>query len=304
MTDPYATLGVAKTADDKEIRSAYRRLAKQYHPDHNPNDSKAEEKFKAISKAYEILGDKEKRARFDRGEIDAEGQERAPFGAGGGFGGGGFSGGPHGFGGQQGFQSQEDLGDFFSSMFGGGGFRSTSRTRRGEDLHGNLTVTFEQAALGDKREIDLGTGQQIAVTIPPGVEDGVTLRVKGKGMPGQAGAGGKAGPAGDVLLKIRVTPDSYYSRDGQNLRVTQDVDLKTALLGGKIRVRTPKGTVAVSVAPHSDSGTVLRLKGRGIAAHGRAAGGDLLVTLRVKLGALDSELEKLIEGYFQGKETA
>lgn len=303
MTDPYATLGVAKTADDKEIRSAYRRLAKQYHPDHNPDDAKAEEKFKAISKAYEILGDKEKRARFDRGEIDAEGQERAPFG-GQGFGGGGFAGGPHGFSGQQGFQSNEDLGDFFSNMFGGGGFRASSRARRGEDLHGDLTVSFEQAALGDKKEIDLGTGQQISVTIPPGVEEGMTLRVKGKGMPGHAGPGGKAGPAGDVLLKIHVTPDSYYSRDGQNLRVTHDIDLKTALVGGKIRVRTPKGTVAVSVAPHSDSGTVLRLKGRGIAARGRAAGGDLLVTLRVKLGTLDQELEKLIEDYYQRKETA
>ncbi|UMM64307.1 DnaJ C-terminal domain-containing protein [Aristophania vespae] len=292
MIDPYATLGIAKTATDKEIRSAYRRLAKQYHPDHNPNNAKAEEKFKAIGKAYGILGDKEKRARFDRGEIDENGQERSPFG-------GGFGGGTRGYGQRQGFQSEDDLGAFFSDMFGAGGFRTPPRPRRGEDLHGEITISFEEAALGDKREIDLGTGQKIAVNIPPGVEEGMTLRVKGKGMAGHPGHDGTVGPAGDVLLKIHVKPDPYYVREGRNLRVTQDIDLKTALLGGKIPVRTPKGTVAVSVAAHSDSGTILRLKGRGIEAHGRSAAGDLLVTLRVVLGKLDSELQKLIEGYYQ-----
>ncbi|MXV43783.1 DnaJ domain-containing protein [Saccharibacter sp. 17.LH.SD] len=288
MSDPYTTLGVSKTASDQEIRSAYRRLVKQYHPDRNPDDPKAEERFKAVGKAYSIIGDKEKRQRFDRGEIDADGQERAPFGAGGA---GGFSG---GFSGQGGFEA-DDLGDIFSSMFGGGGgFRAGGQPRRGGDLQGELRISFTEALLGTKRDVSLGEGRHVSVNIPAGIEDGKTLRLKGKGSPGHPGRDGRPGPAGDVLLKIFVASDPYYTRDGRDVRVTVDVDLRTAVLGGKIHVRTPKGTVAVMVKPHSDSGTTLRLKGRGVAATKQHAAGDLYATLRVVIGTPDEKLEEFL----------
>lgn len=298
MTDPYATLGVSKSASEKEIRSAYRGLVKKYHPDRNPDNAKAEERFKAVSKAYEIVGDKEKRARFDRGEIDADGNERAPFG----HAGGGFGGGPGaGFGGQGGY-SQEDLGDIFSNMFGGG--FGGGRPQRGEDLHGELRIAFTEAVLGTQRDVSLGEGRQVTVTIPAGIEDGKTLRLREKGAPGRPGRDGRPGPAGDVLLKIFVAPDAYYTRDGRNLRVTVDVDLTTAVLGGKVHVRTPQGTVAVTVKPHSDSGTTLRLRGRGIAATARHSAGDLFATLRVVLGEPDPELEAFLKQRNSGSETA
>ncbi|GBQ05926.1 DnaJ C-terminal domain-containing protein [Saccharibacter floricola] len=299
MSDPYKTLGVSKTASEKDIRSAYRKLVKQYHPDRNPDNPKAEERFKAVSKAYEIVGDKEKRARFDRGEIDADGNERAPFG----HAGGGFGGGPGaGFGGQGGF-NQEDLGDIFSSMFGGG-FGGGGGPQRGGDLQGELRISFTDAALGTQRELSIGEGRQVTVRIPAGIEDGQTLRLRGKGAPGRPGRDGQPGPAGDVLLKVFVAPDSYYTREGRNLRVTVDVDLKTAVLGGKVHVRTPKGTVAITVKPHSDSGTVLRLRGRGIAETSRQAAGDLFATLRVVIGEPSPELEALLRQDSHGDDAA
>ncbi|MCX5616865.1 J domain-containing protein [Bombella sp. TMW 2.2559] len=290
-TDPYKVLGVSRTASDKEIRSAYRRLVKQYHPDRNPGDTKAEERFKEIGKAYEVIGDEEKRAQFDRGEIDADGQARGPFG--GGFGGGGAGGPGGGFGGFSGGFNPEDLGDIFGAFGGGGGFRS-ARPRRGEDLHGELRISMEECALGTRREVSLGHGREVSVAIPAGIEDGKTLRLKGKGQAGPPGMDGRPGPAGDVLLKIHVAEDPYYKREGRDLRVTQDIDLQTAVLGGKVHVRTPAGTVALKVKPHSDSGTVLRLGGRGIAADKRHEAGNLLVTLRVVLGSISPELEALM----------
>ncbi len=292
-TDPYKVLGVSNTASDKEIRSAYRRLVKQYHPDRNPGDTKAEERFKEIGKAYEIIGDEEKRAQFDRGEIDADGQMRGPFGGGFGGGAGGPGGGFGGFGGFSGGGfNPEDLGDIFGGAFGGG-FRS-ARPRRGEDLRGELRISMEECALGTRRDVRLGNGREVSVTIPAGIEDGKTLRLKGKGQAGPPGMDGRPGPAGDVLLKIHVAEDPYYKRDGRDLRVTQDIDLRTAVLGGKVHVRTPAGTVALRVKPHSDSGTVLRLSGRGIAADRNHEAGNLLVTLRVVLGTVSPELEALM----------
>ena len=288
-TDPYKVLGVSRTASDKDIRSAYRRLVKQYHPDRNPGDTKAEERFKEIGKAYEIIGDEEKRAQFDRGEIDVDGQMRGPFG--GGFGGGGAGGPGGGFGGFGGGFNPDDLGDIFGAF--GGGFRS-GRPRRGEDLHGELRISMEECALGTRREVSLGHGREVSVAIPAGIEDGKTLRLKGKGQAGPPGMDGRPGPAGDVLLKIHVAEDPYYRREGRDLRVTQDIDLRTAVLGGKVHVRTPAGTVALKVKPHSDSGTVLRLGGRGIAADRKHEAGNLLVTLRVMLGTVSPELEALI----------
>lgn len=307
-TDPYKVLGVSNTATDKEIRSAYRRLVKQYHPDRNPGDIKAEERFKEIGKAYEVLGDEEKRGQFDRGEIDADGQPRGPFGGGFGGAGAGPGGGFGGFGGgfQGGSFTAEDLGDIFGGAFGGGGFGGggfrSARSRRGEDLHGELRISMEECALGTRREVSLGGGREVSVGIPAGIEDGKTLRLKGKGEPGQPGMDGRPGPAGDVLLKVHVAEDPYYKREGRDLRVVQDIDLATAILGGKIHVRTPAGTVALKVKPHSDSGTILRLSGRGIAETKTHPAGNLLVSLRIVLGTISPQLEALIRREAEEKE--
>ncbi|QDH13679.1 J domain-containing protein [Formicincola oecophyllae] len=292
--DPYAVLGVPKTATDAEIKSAYRKLAKKYHPDANPGDATAEAEFKKVNNAYGLLGDKEKRARFDRGEIDADGNERAPQFSGG-FGGGGF-------GGQA--MHEEDLGAFFSDMFGGGrggfggggGFRAGAMPRKGQDLHGEIHVPFDQAVLGGHQDVRIGD-RTVDVTIPPGVESGNTLRLRGKGMPGRPGHDGTPGPAGDVLLRLVVGSSPRYRRDGNNLEATQDIDLRTAVLGGKVRVETPKGAVAVTVQPNSSSGTLLRLKGRGIAAHGSQPAGDLILKLAIVLGKAEPELEAFLKDH-------
>jgi len=303
--DPYATLGVSKGADEKAIRSAYRKLAKDYHPDRNQGNAQAEERFKAIGAAYAILGDKEKRARFDRGEIDASGQERAPFGAGG-FG-GGPGGGFRGARGQAGGFDQEDLSAFFSDMFSGGGFQGDFHPggaggagrrapARGADRSYRLAISFEDAILGTTSRVTLPEGGSLDVKIPPGIEDGQTLRLRGKGSPGRRGPSGQAGPSGDALIEIAVSPSTLYTRDGTTVRATVPVGLKVAVLGGKLTVPTPKGSVTMTVPKHSDSGTVLRLAGRGVGAHGSTPAGDLYVTLQVQLGAIEPELEAFLAG--------
>lgn len=290
MKDPYAVLGVSKTATDKEIRSAYRRLAKQYHPDHNPNNADAEEKFKAVGQAHNILGDKEKRARFDRGEIGSDGQERGPFG--GGFGQGGF-GGAH---------QQEDLGSFFSDMFGGGfrgdfqpGGAAGQRTSKGSDRRYEVSITFVQAILGTTLELSLGEGGNADVKVPAGLEDGQTLRVRGKGAPGRPLRPGQPGIPGDALITVSVKADSRFTRDGRNIRMTQPVPLRTAVLGGKVTVDTPAGAVTVKIPKHSDSGKTLRLGGRGVAETRQHPAGDLFVTLQVKIGEVTTDLEEFLE---------
>ncbi|WP_025885091.1 DnaJ C-terminal domain-containing protein [Asaia prunellae] len=292
MKDPYAALGLTRSATDKEIRSAYRKLAKEHHPDHNPNDKKAEEAFKAVGAAYAILGDKEKRARFDRGEIDGEGNERGPFGPGGFGGGQGFHGGDGQF-------SQEDLGAFFSDMFSGGGaggnfgqggFGGRRRSRRGADRSYTLTISFEDSVLGTTSRVTLPEAGTVEVRIPAGIEDGQTLRLSGKGAPGM----GEGASSGDALITISVTPSAVYTREGRDLRASIPVDLTTAILGGKIVVPTPKGQVTMKVPPHSDTGTVLRLGGRGVAEHGKHKAGNLYVMLQVKIGKVDPALEAFL----------
>lgn len=294
MKDPYTALGLTRGATDKDIRTAYRKLAKEHHPDHNPNNKKAEEAFKAVGAAYAILGDKEKRARFDRGEIDAEGNERGPFGQGGGFRGGqGF---PGGGGGQF---NQEDLGAFFSDMFGagnaggnfgGGPFGGRRGSRRGGDRSYTLNISFEDSVLGTISRVTLPEAGTVEVRIPAGIEDGQTLRLSGKGSPG---VGDKA-PAGDALITISVEASTVYTREGRDLRASAPVDLKTAILGGKIMVSTPKGQVTMTVPPHSDTGAVLRLTGRGVAEHGSHKAGNLYITLQVKIGKVDPALENFL----------
>jgi len=295
MKDPYEVLGVAKTASEADIKKAFRSLAKKHHPDKHAGDAAAQKRFQEISGAYDILGDKDKRAQYDAGVIGPDGNPRGfdprqgaggfrqghPFGSGfGGFGGGGQGGAREfhfsfddGAGGGGGFE------DIFADLMGGarrGGRQS--RQIKGEDFSATVTVSFDEAAKGGTRRVVLQNGEQIDVKIPVGVRDGQTIRVKGRGGAGQGG-----GPNGDVLLTVSVAPHPTMTRDGNDIRTDLAVTLKEAVLGGKVPVPTLTGTVALSVPPNSNTGTILRLKGKGIAAHGGAAAGDLYVRLVVTL---------------------
>jgi DnaJ-class molecular chaperone len=258
MKDPYETLGVQRTADEAAIRAAYRKLAKKYHPDVNPGKADAATRFGEISSAHELLSDKDKRARFDRGEIDAEGhevhqqrqyyrdapgQERYET-AGGGF-------------------SQEDLEAFLAQAFGRSGQRSdwgaTGQPMRGRDMQYTLTVSFVDAAGGTTRRLNLPEGKTLDVRIPPGTEDGHVLRLRGQGGPGFNGAA-----AGDALIEIAVAPDPRFHRDGDDIVTDVPVSLKEAVLGTSLEVPTIHGPVRVSVPPGSGTGTRLRLRGKGI----------------------------------------
>jgi DnaJ-class molecular chaperone len=290
MRDPYDILGVARTADEAVIKKAFRKLAKEYHPDRNANDPKAKDKFAEVNSAYEILGDTTKRAQFDRGEIDAEGKPRFQgfegFGQGGGGGAReGYEGFSFGFGGgspfgRAGARSAGGGGaeDIFSQLFGetlrGGGSRS--RATRGEDLAANLTVTIEDITGDAKKRVALPGGREVEVTIPPGVTDGQTIRLRGLGHPGGGGA-----EAGDALLTIRIAPSDRYEVDGSDLRLRLPVDLEDAVLGGKIRVPTPTGTVEMSIPAMTSSGRTFRLRGKGLPKKGGK--GDLLAIVEIKL---------------------
>src|ERR1700726_3593740 len=251
--DPYTTLGVKKHATQEEIQIAYRRLAKKLHPDLNPGNKIAEDKFKEVSTAYDLLGDPEKRARFDRGEIDASGTER-----------------PRrqyyrDFADQDGWSTYtntsgfSDSGDYagaediLSEIFGRAG-----RRRRGQDVRYHLDLSFLDAINGGKQSIVLPDGATLEVNIPPGTRDGQVLRLKGKGRPGVGD-----GPPGDALIEISVQPHPYFTRKGDDIYLDLPICLKEAVLGGKVKVPTPSGTVTASVPKWSNTGRVLRLKGRG-----------------------------------------
>jgi DnaJ-class molecular chaperone len=285
--DPYAALGVARDATEAQIRSAYRKLAKQHHPDLNPGDKAAEERFKAVSAANELLSDADKRARFDRGEIDASGQEVRPerayyrqhgearqgakyrnAGAG--------AGNPFGDG---------DMGDIFGDLFRQARAEGGDVRRRGQDRQFRLPVSFLDAVNGATTRLSLPEGGTLDVRIPPGIEDGQTLRLRGKGGPGFNG-----GPAGDALIEIEVVPHPHFQRDGADLLLEVPVTYAEAVLGAKITVPTPRGPVAVTVPPLSDSGTRLRLRGRGVAARGETPAGDLFIVLQLVLGKPDPAL--------------
>jgi len=284
MRDPYDVLGVPKTASEAEIKKAFRSLAKKHHPDTHAGDKGAQKRFQEISGAYEIVGDKEKRGKFDRGEIDASGNPRgfdprAQGAQGGPFGGGGprdahFTWADQNGETAEGFRPE----DIFADLFGGGGRGRRSRSRKGEDFAFALTVPFEEAARGGTNRITLPDGREIDVRIPAGVKDGQQIRLKGQGGPGLQG-----GPAGDILLGVSVAPHAWLTRDGNDLRMDLPVTLNEAVLGGKVTVPTLTGPVALTVPPNSNTGAVLRLKGKGIPARGSEPAGDLYVRLVVTL---------------------
>jgi DnaJ-class molecular chaperone len=295
--DPYEVLGVSRTATDKEIQSAYRKLAKKLHPDLNPGDKEAERKFKELSAANSILSDPEKRRRYDAGEIDAGGEEKpqqryyrdfagAQAGAGGAgaqyHSGAGFA----DFGGN----ADDVFSQFFSSR-SGGGFRF-----RGGDLHYRLEVDFLDAVNGATRTIGLGEGKTLDIKIPPGTRDGQTLRLRGHGQPGEGGA-----EAGDALIEIEVRPHPFFVRDGDDIRLDLPISLREAVEGGKVRVPTPSGPVSATIPPWSNTGKQLRLRGKGVPRR-KGAPGDLYVTLRIVLpDKPDEALESFVSGWEEGK---
>jgi len=281
--DPYEVLGVKKDASADEIQKAYRRLAKKLHPDLNPGNKKAEEQFKEVSAAYALLSDAEKRARFDRGEIDAAGHERPQQNFYRDFADRGAS---RTYTSDAGFADFADE-DILSELFGGRG--RTNFRMRGADAHYQLEVDFLDAINGAKRQITLPEGEALEVTIPAGTRDSQVLRLRGNGRPGIGG-----GPSGDALIEIAVRPHPQFTRKDDDIHVELPIPLEQAVLGGRVSVPTPTGPVTMTVPKWSNSGTVLRLKGKGVPRRGGAPG-DEYVTLKVMLPEQpDPELEKLI----------
>ena len=272
--DPYQELGVPRTADADTLRKSFRKLAKELHPDRNPGDAKAEERFKRVSGAFDLLGDPEKRAKFDRGEIDADGREAArgfdPRGGGaGGFGGAGPGG---GFGARfEGAELDDILGEMFSR--GGGGFSP----RGGQDVRSKLEVDLEEAIRGGSKRVAFPDGRQLDVTIPKGAHDGQTLRLKGQGRPGRGAA------AGDALIELAVRPHPVFQADGADLRMDLPVSLPDAVLGAKVAAPTPDGEVQLTVPRRASSGATLRLKGRGGVDPQTGRRGDLFARLMIAL---------------------
>lgn len=307
MSDPYATLGVSRTASEKDIKSAYRKLAKELHPDRNRDNPKAAERFSKVTQAYDLLSDATKRAQFDRGEIDADGNPANPFaGMGGGFRGGrpggGFGGAQGGFRPEdlQGFGAEGlDLGDLFDGLFGGGGGRRGAGPGgfggqrrpppKGADVAYRLRVPFIDAATRKDQRITLADGKTIDLKLPAGVEDGTQMRLKGKG---EAGPGG----AGDGIVTIAIDRHPYFTRDGDDVRLDLPITLDEAVNGGKVKCPTVDGAVMLTIKPGTNGGTVMRLKDKGFST--KAGGrGDQLVTLEIQLPGDVSELAARLEGW-------
>ena len=295
---PYEVLGVKRDASADDIRKAYRKLAKEFHPDLNPGKPAAEARFKAVTAANDILSDPEKRARYDRGEIDESGAERPRY-----------SYRPHAEGAQgwkyqpQGEMDVGDLDDLFA-MFGRargqgagrrGGRAGEGFAMPGPDRQFTLTIDFALAATGGKQRLALSPEEWLDVTIPPGIDDGQVLRLKGKGGPGFGG-----GPAGDALIEVHIAPHPFFRRDGDDIHLELPVSLAEAVLGARIAVPTVTGPVTMTIPKGSDSGTRLRLRGKGIHRKRRGSDttGDQYVTLKVMIGASgDDELAEFLKGW-------
>ena len=300
MRNPYDILGVKPNASEDEIRKAFRKLAKQYHPDLNQGNKAAENTFKDVNAAYDLLSDPGRRARFDRGEIDAEGRETfSRTYAGAGAGGYGFDPRARGPGGWPGGRESrfgvggdyEDVSDLFAHVFGQHapfGAGADAGTGSGvRDRRHPLPIDFLDAVNGAKRRVTLGGSRAVDVTIPPGVEEGQTLRLKGLGEPGRGGQ-----PAGDLLLEVRIAPHPRFRRVGNDIHLDVPISLSEAVAGARITVPTPTGNVVVRVPPGSNTGSVLRLKGKGV------KGGNQYVTLKVALpDPIDDELADFIRDW-------
>ncbi|PHI20172.1 molecular chaperone DnaJ [Lewinellaceae bacterium SD302] len=289
--DYYKTLGVERSADEKAIKKAFRKLARKYHPDVNPDNAQAEQKFKQINEAYAVLSDAEKRKKYDKYGKDWENADayeaaRQRGGAG--------SGGGNPFGGGQSYTyttngGEADYSDFFQNIFGGAGSfgqRSRRASFSGQDLNATLRLNFNDILKSNKQVLTIN-GKQLRVTIPAGVEDGQTLRLKGQGGPGQGG-----GPNGDLYITFQVDTPSIYRREGADLYQTLPVDLYTLLLGGKLSVITPSGEVVVTIPAETANGDKMRLKGKGLPVYKSDKKGNLYLELQAKLPTELSDREK------------
>jgi DnaJ-class molecular chaperone len=305
MRNPYDVLGVSRSASEAEIKKAFRKLAKTYHPDSNKDDPKAKDKFAEANSAYEILGDAGKRAQFDRGEIDAEGKPR--FQGFEGFGGGRGGARPEdmsGFSGFSGFSGGSrrakgggfgaDLGDDIFSQLFGEAFRSSggegtrqgrrAKAQKGEDVAATLTVTLEEVAQEAKKRIRLSTGRDVDVVIPKGVNDGQVIRLRGLGQ------GAPGIDPGDALLTIAFAPHERFTTEGSDLRLRLPVEIEEAVLGGPIRVPTLTGSVEMKIPPLTNSGRTFRLRGKGLPT--KTGHGDLFVTTEIRLPeVVDEDLQ-------------
>ncbi len=323
MRDLYSTLGVPRTASEQDIKSAYRKLAKELHPDRNKDKPNASEKFSEVTRAYDLLSDKNKRAQYDRGEIDADGNPANPFagmgargGNGGGYGRGGAYGGapgggpgPGDFGGFGGGGEDVDLSDLFEGLFGGrknqqpgGARRGFGRQpppppmRRGADIQYRLAVPFVEAAAGRDQRITLADGKAISLKLPAGVEDGTMMRLKDKGHPG-------AGGHGDGIVMVEVGTHPFFKREGDNIRMDLPITLDEAVRGAKVKCPTVDGAVMLTIKPGSSSGTVMRLAGKGWTrknaklVDGKHERGDQLVTLEIQLPTDLGPLEQRLDGW-------
>ena len=306
--DLYQRLGLKRGASEAEIKKAYRSLAKQLHPDRNRDNPDAAKRFGEVTHAYDLLSDKDKRAQYDRGEIDEDGNPKMPFG--GGFGGysrgagGGPQGPPPGFENMNFGGDAADLSDLFEGLFGGagargapgggfGGFRQRARApQKGADVAYRLRVPFVDAVALKPQRITLADGKTIDLKLPQGLEDGTKIRLGGKGEEGPAGRG-------DAIVSIEVEPHQFFKREGNNIRLDLPVTLKEAVLGGKVKVPTPEGPVMLTVPKGTTSGKVLRLKGRGFTDR-QGKRGDQLVNVEIDVPAGDPDLQKFAEGWNGG----
>ena len=259
--DPYSILGISKTASESEIKKAYRQKAKALHPDQHPDDAAKADAFKRASVAYDILSDKTKRAQYDRGEIDGEGNPR------------GFAGGGHGGGG---FGHGDPFEDVLSGIFGRSQGRRGPGPRKGRDVRYRVDVEFKDAIMGARRRMRMSDGQPLDLNVPPGVESGQTLRLKSQGQASPYG-----GPPGDALVEINVKPHKLWTRDGDDVRMAVPISLKIAVLGGVVEVETPSGPLSLKVPEGSNTGAVLRLRGKGVQRSARA--GHLYARLEITL---------------------
>lgn len=301
MADPYTLLGVTRTADDAAIKSAYRKLAKELHPDRNKDNPRASERFAEVTRAYDLLSDKEKRAQFDRGEIDGDGNPTHPFGFGGGGQGGGY--GPAGGGfrrGPGGFEFEAeggDFGDIFEGLFGAGrrgggagggfgGFGGRGAAPKGASVQYRLRVGFIDAATQEPQRITLRDGKTVDLKIPPGLQSGLQMRLAGKGEQGPGGAG-------DAIVTIDIDPHPFFTRDGDDIRLDLPITLKEAVEGARVRVPTVDGPVMLAIPKGARSGQMLRLREKGFTRKEGGRGAQL-VTLLIDVPADDARLRDFV----------
>jgi DnaJ-class molecular chaperone len=287
--DPYKVLGLERTASEDEVRRAFRKLAKEFHPDLHPGDKAAAEQFKKVSAAYDVVGDSEKRKKYDRGEIDAAGEPRRGFER-------QYAG--TGTGGTRTFNDADfGIGDIFSDLFGARGPRGPGAgfSLRGQDIRYTLEVDFLEAVSGARKRVTLPEGGTLDLTVPEGVTDGQVLRLKGKGAPGLRG-----GESGDALIEIRVRPHAQFKRQNDDILLEIPITIDEAVLGAKIEVPTASGRVALQVPKATSSGRVFRLKGKGVRNLTTGTTGDQLVTVKIVLPeAIDDSLAYFLSEWRQ-----